>query len=242
MDFGLGTYSLSLAAGMLSTLSPCVLPLLPLLLGTAVAAHRLGPVALAGGLALSFAGIGLLLATFGVALDLDPGVFRSLAAVLLMIFGVLLLSERLQQGFATLTAGLSNVGNGLLLKMRVDGLPGQFLLGLLLGLVWTPCTGPTLGAVVTLASQGKDLAQVTLSLALFGIGAGLPLIALGLASRQAIGRMRGRLLKAGMFGKQALGGLLLAFGLLILSGADKLFEAWVLERAPAWLIGLTTAI
>lgn len=242
MDFGLGTYGLSLAAGTLSTLSPCVLPLVPILLSTAVAAHRLGPFALAGGLTLSFTGIGVFVASLGAALGLDQDMFRGIAAILLIAFGAVLLSPYLQQRFASATSGLSGAGHGLLAKMTLEGLAGQFVLGLLLGLVWSPCAGPTLGAAVTLASQGENLAQVTLLMALFGLGAGLPLIALGLMSRQAMARTRGKLLAAGHWGKRTLGGVMLALGALIVSGADKLFEAWVLRAAPEWLVGLTTSI
>lgn len=242
MDFGLGTYGLSLAAGTLSTLSPCVLPLVPILLATAVAAHRLGPYALAAGLTLSFTLVGVFVASLGAALGLDPALFRSIAAVLLIAFGAVLLSTRLQQGFALAASGWSGTGHGLLAKLSLDGLPGQFVLGLLLGLVWSPCVGPTLGAAVTLASQGQSLAQVTAVMALFGLGAGLPLVVLGLVSRQAMTRIRGRLLAAGKAGKQALGVLMLALGGLIITGLDKLFEAWILNTAPEWLVVLTTSI
>ena len=64
-----------------------------------------------------------------------------------------------------------------------SGLAGQFAVGLLLGAVWSPCVGPTLGAASLLASQGKDLPQVALTMVVFGIGAAVPLILLGLLSR-----------------------------------------------------------
>ncbi len=242
MEFGLGSYGVALAAGGLSTLSPCVLPLLPILLATAVAAHRLGPYALAGGLALSFAVVGVFIASLGVALGLDQGVFRQAAAGLLIAFGVVLLSSRLQEKFAMAASGLSGAGHNLLTRFTLDGLAGQFVLGLLLGLVWSPCVGPTLGAAVTLASQGQSLGQVALLMTLFGIGAGLPLVALGLVSRTAMNKLRSRLLAVGKFGKQALGGVMLGLGLLILSGADKAFEAWALQAAPEWLVRLTTSL
>ena len=159
-----------------------------------------------------------------------------------MVFGAVLLSARLQQRFAVATSGLSGVGHGVLARVSLDGLSGQFVLGLLLGLVWSPCVGPTLGAAVTLASQGQSLAQVSLLMALFGLGAGLPLVALGLVSGQAMQRLRGRLLALGRVGKQALGGTMLALGLAVLTGADKAFEAWALQSAPAWLVSLTTSI
>jgi cytochrome c-type biogenesis protein len=235
---------LSFAAGSLSTLSPCVLPIIPILLATAVGAHRLGPLALAAGLALSFTLLGVVLASAGSILGLDGYVLRQAGAVLLVAFGLILLSARLQQRFAGsgVAAGLSGAGNRLLEKLRVDGLAGQFLLGLVLGIAWSPCVGPTLGAAISLASQGRDLAQVTLAMALFGIGAALPLVALGFASRQGIARLRGRLLATGQAGKAVLGALMLAIGVLVLSGADKHFEAWTLDHSPPWLARLTTAI
>ncbi len=242
MEFGLGTYGLSVAAGSLSTLSPCVLPLVPILLGSAVMAHRFGAFALAAGLALSFTSVGIFFASLGVSLGLDQEVLRNIAAAMLLMFGVILLSSYLQERFAGATSSLSGVGQTLLSKVTLNGLAGQFILGLLLGVVWSPCVGPTLGAAIGLASQGQNLAQVSVVMALFGIGAGLPLVVLGLLSRQAMAKMRGSLMTAGKYGKQILGGVMLVLGILILTGADKAFETWVLDVAPQWLVTLTTAI
>lgn len=242
MEFGLGSYGLSFAAGGLSTLSPCVLPILPVILATAVAAHRLGPMALAAGLTLSFTVVGVFLASVGVGLGLDETIFRTVAAVLLVAFGIVLLSSQLQTKFAVATSGLSGAGQSLLSKVSLDSLPGQFVLGLLLGIVWSPCVGPTLGATVTLASQGQSLGQVSLMMLAFGIGASMPLMALGMLSREAMVKVRGKMLSAGKVGKQALGGIMLLFGGMILTGIDKIFEAWVLQTAPEWLVNLTTSI
>src|SRR5262245_51840475 len=88
--------ALALLAGLLSTLSPCVLPLVPIVIATALGEHRLGPVALAAVLALSFVVIGLFIATVGFAAGLDTEVFRSIAAVLLILVGAVLLMPRLQ--------------------------------------------------------------------------------------------------------------------------------------------------
>src|SRR5260370_37022295 len=79
---------LALVAGLFSILSPCVLPLVPILLGTAVAEHKLGPAALAAGLALSFTAIGMFVATIGYSIGLDGEIFPSVAAVLLGLVGV----------------------------------------------------------------------------------------------------------------------------------------------------------
>src|SRR5258707_12376934 len=132
MTFAAGTYGLGLVAGALSTLSPCVLPLVPVLIASAVNAHRWGAAALGAGLALSFAIIGIFLATVGASLGLDPDTFRTAGAVILTIFGVILLVPKLQAMFASATGALSNSGNELLSPGPVEGTTGQFTHALLL--------------------------------------------------------------------------------------------------------------
>ena len=240
MDFGPGTYFLGYLAGALSTLSPCVLPLLPILIATAVAQHRHGPLALAAGLMLSFAAVGLFVATLGASIGLDPGVLRQGAALLLMAFGVLLLSASLQRRFAEVASRFSVSGEGLLSHISTTGWLGQFSVGLVLGIVWSPCVGPTLGAASTLAAQGQHLSQIALLMLIFGLGAGTPLVLVGTLSREAMARVRGRLLSAGQRGKWLLGLVMLLMGLFILTGWDKAFEAWAVEHSPDWLTQLTT--
>jgi cytochrome c-type biogenesis protein len=240
MDFGPGTFLLGYLAGALSTLSPCVLPLLPILITTALAQHRFGPLALAGGLTLSFAVVGLFVATLGASLGLDPALLRQGAALLLVGFGIVLLVPTLQVRFAMATAGLGASGDGVLARLSGNGWAGQFMVGLVLGLVWSPCVGPTLGAATTLAAQGSHLGQIALLMLLFGLGAGTPLLLIGTLSREAMLRMRGKLAATGRRGKWLLGGVLVLMGLLILTGRDKGFETWALDHSPQWLSELTT--
>lgn len=235
-----GDSFLAFLAGILSTLSPCVLPILPLVLGAAASQHRLGPVALAAGLALSFVSIGLFVATIGFSIGLDAGVFRAGAAVLLMAVGLVLVVPAFQARLAVAAGPVSGWAQQRFGGVSATGLQGQFMVGLLLGAVWSPCVGPTLGAASVLAAQGRDLGQVALVMAAFGLGAALPLLLLGLLSREALMRWRDRLLKVGQSGKSLLGGLLLAVGLLILTGLDKRIETVLVEASPAWLTQLTT--
>jgi cytochrome c biogenesis protein CcdA len=235
-----GSIAFALIAGVLSTLSPCVLPLLPIVLGAAVSEHRLGPAALAAGLALSFVAIGLFVATVGYGIGLDAGMFRILAALLLITAGAILLVPQLQTQFAAVAAPVSGWAEGRFGGIDTSGLKGQFALGLLLGAVWSPCVGPTLGAASVLASQGKNLGEVATIMTAFGIGAAVPLLLLGLLSREALLRWRGRLLEAGRGGKMVLGAVLLAIGILIVSGLDKRLETALVEASPAWLTELTT--
>ena len=237
---GTGTLGLALLAGMLSVLSPCVLPLLPIVMGTAASEHRLGPIALAVGLATSFVAIGLFVATIGFSLGLDTGVFRAVSAILLIGMGVLLLVPRLQAQFAMAASPVSNWVGGHFDGFTATSLASQFGLGLLLGAVWSSCVGPTLGAASILAAKGENLAQVALTMLAFGIGAALPLMLLGLVSREAMTRWRGRLMDAGRGGKMLLGGLLVVVGLFVATGLDKRLETVLVDASPAWLTELTT--
>jgi cytochrome c-type biogenesis protein len=234
------TLGLALLAGALSVLSPCVLPLLPIVLGTAASAHRLGPLALAIGLALSFTVIGLFVATVGFAMGLDTGVFRTISAILLIGVGLVLLVPKLQEQFALAAAPVSNWAGSYTDNYTPGGLAGQFGLGLLLGAVWSPCVGPTLGAASVLAAKGEDLRQGALTMLAFGIGAALPLMLLGFVSREAMMRWRGRMMETGKVGKTLLGLLLVAVGLLVATNLDKRLETVLVDASPEWLTQLTT--
>lgn len=236
----LATLMFALAAGVLSTLSPCVLPLLPIVLGTAASQHRLGPLALASGLASSFVVIGLSVATIGFSIGLDAGVFRLFAAVVMIAIGVVLMVPQFQERVAVAAGPIGSWAGNRLGSSEGNGLSGQFLVGVLLGAVWSPCVGPTLGAASVLAAQGRDLAQVAVTMLIFGIGAALPLLVLGMLSREAMLRLRNRILDAGGAVKSALGLVLVLVGVAVVSGLDKAIEAQLVAWSPEWLTVLTT--
>jgi cytochrome c-type biogenesis protein len=235
------TLALAFAAGLLSILSPCVLPLVPIVVGAAVAAHPLGALALAVGLALSFTGLGLLLALAGFGLDIDPGAFRLVAAVIMVALGAILLVPSWQARLAAAGGPLSAWADSSFSGFASSGLAGQLAIGLLLGAVWSPCVGPTLGAASLLASQGQDLLRVALTMAVFGIGAALPLVLLGLMSRATLLRVRSSLMSAGKAGKGLLGAAFVVIGVAIVSGTDKRLEAVLVDASPQWLTDLTTS-
>ena len=214
--------------------------MLPLVLGAAVAADRFGAMALAAGLALSFASLGLVIAVFGFALGIDAGFFRAIAAAIMIGLGVILLVPRLQSQLAALGGPFSNWADGHMGGVSRHGIIGQFALGIILGAVWSPCVGPTLGAASLLASQARDLPRVALTMFVFGIGAALPLVLLGFVSTTALVRMRARMLTVGQFGKAMVGVLFIFVGAAVVTGIDKRFEAILVDSSPAWLTDLTT--
>ena len=232
--------ALALLAGLLSILSPCVLPLIPIVIGAATGEHRFGPAALAAGLAVSFVAIGLFVATIGFSIGLDLDAFRMVAAVLLIAMGGVLLVPRLQAQVASAAGPVGNWMQAQAVDVPGRGLGKQFTIGVLLGAVWSPCVGPTLGAASLLAARAESLGFVALTMFAFGIGAALPLLLIGMMSREALARWRGRLLAAGSGGKAVMGLVLAATGLLILTGLDKRLETILVEASPAWLTELTT--
>ena len=234
------TLGLAFLAGVLTILSPCVLPLVPLALGAAASEHRMGRIALVGGLTLSFVAIGLFVATVGFAIGLDADVFRAVAATLMIAVGAVLLLPAAQARFATAAGPVGNWAGERLDAVSRAGLGGQFVVGLLLGAVWSPCVGPTLGAASVLAAQGKDLGVVAATMVAFGVGAATPLLLLGVLSREALMRWRSRMMAGGRMAKMALGALFVVIGVAVLAGIDKKVEAGLVDASPAWLTNLTT--
>jgi cytochrome c-type biogenesis protein len=237
----MGGVVLSFAAGALSVLSPCVLPLLPIVVASALQRCRHGPLVLGAGLVLASASVGLFFASLGFTLDVDRDVARAAAATLMLAAGAVLLLPRLQAAFYGLAAPLAARADRLAGRLPA-GLVGQFALGALLGVVWTPCTGPTLAAAVTLAAQMESLPHAATVMLGFGVGAVVPILALAYGARRALFGHRAQLAALAAVGRTLLAVVLLFVGALALTGGDKVFEAWMLERMPEWLVDLTTRI
>lgn len=230
---GLVALALAFVAGLLTALSPCVLPLLPLVMGSA-ARNRYGPTALAAGFVTTFTVIGVLLASVGTALGLSDTIVRSISAALLVAAGGVMISHRLQDATGRWLSPLASASAKL--SARADqGLGAQFFIGALLGGVWSPCVGPTLGAALGLATRSETLARAAAIMAAFGLGSATFLLAAGYASRAVMGQ-RLRLLQVGESGRLVFGIVLLLVGASVASGVDKLIESAVLARLPQWWV------
>jgi cytochrome c biogenesis protein CcdA len=238
-ELSAATLGLAGLAGLLTTLSPCVLPILPMVAASATGRSRWGLPAMAAGLALAFTVIGVSLASSGQLLGLDERTLRTVAGALMVVIGIALLSTWLQDRVAGVFSRVGSAGGNALARIQSEHPAAQFGVGALLGVAWSPCVGPTLGAAIALASTGKGSADAAVVMTIFSLAAVTPLIAAGLLSRSAFARVRERLLSAGSFGKKLMGVSLLLIGLLVLSGFDKVLEAWLLDVGPAWLSDLT---
>ena len=236
----LGHVGLSLAAGSLTTLSPCVFPILPLVLGGAVQGKRLAPLAMGSGMAISFALIGLLIGALGPALGIDSDNVRIFGALLLIVFGLVMLIPLLNRRFAEWMLPIASSANAVSTHLDGGSLGGAFLLGGVLGLVWSPCTGPLLASALTLVASEGGASRGALMLGLFGIGAALPLVAVAYASRSGFARARGWVLARIDSIRKVFGVVILLTGVAILTGGDKWIEARVLDLLPDGWISATT--
>jgi cytochrome c-type biogenesis protein len=236
---GLG---LSVVAGGLTTLSPCVFPLLPLVLGGALQSNRAAPLAMGAGMTLSFAAIGVVFGVLGDFLDISPDGVRTGAAIMLVAFCLTMLVPWLNKHFTNLISPLASSAHQSSSSLDTGSLRGAFLMGGLLGLIWSPCSGPLLGSALTLVASEGGAARGALVLGLFGFGAALPLVAAAYLSRTGFGRVRNWVVSHGDQSKKVFGSLLLLVGLLILTGTDRWLETQVNQHLPnAWL-ELTTRL
>lgn len=227
-------FFLAVAAGFLTILAPCILPVLPILLGTAGGRSKWRPLMIVAGFVAAFAVIGAALATAGTFLGISNDALRTVAGVVLLLFGLALLFE---EAWAKLAAKIEPALTGLGLRLsgdaarKTDAASG-LLVGLSLGLVWAPCAGPILGTILTLAANTKDFLTTLLLMFAYAFGAGLPMLGIAYGSH----RVQERLKAAGSAWKtlnRVLGALVILTSLAILTGYDRIAVAWLLTYLPA---------
>jgi len=233
---------LSLAAGGLTTLSPCVFPLLPLVLGGALQGNRFAPVAMGAGMIASFAAIGMLLGALGPALGIDAYTVRTAGAAMLIAFALVMLVPALGERFTRWMLPIASTANAASAKLDGGSVVGALLLGGVLGLVWSPCSGPLLGSALTLVASEGGVARGGLVLGIFGLGAAIPLVAVAYASRRGFVAVRDWVMARIERVRHVFAVLLGAMGVAILTGGDKWLEARVLQWLPDAWVNLTVGI
>jgi cytochrome c biogenesis protein CcdA len=226
-------------AGLLTLINPCVLPVLPIVLASALQVSRAGPLVLAAGMGLSFVLLGVALASLGPAFGLWPEDVARIGAAVMILFGTVLLIPRLSGAFATSTAGFAARAD-----RRIDGidrgaLPGQFLGGALLGAVWVPCVGPTLGGAIALAAAGEQLAWSAAIMTAFALGIGTVIVALAYGAQSAIRARRDRLRALATHARPAMGAIFLLTGLVLVFELHRPLEVWLIQTLPIWLQDLS---
>lgn len=226
-------------AGLLTLINPCVLPVLPIVLAGSLSAGRGGPLALAAGLGAGFVGVGMAVLAVGPAIGLDAERVSQIGAAMMVAFGMVLLVPRAAEAVELAAAGVAARADARAATVDGGSLRGQLLAGLLLGAVWSPCIGPTLGGAIALASQGRDLGLATAVMAAFALGVGTVVLALGYGTRAALARRSAALRRLAPAARPLLGIALVLVGVGLLTGIQHRAEAWLIQTLPAWLIDLS---
>lgn len=227
-------------AGLATLLNPCVLPLLPIVAASALQDMRYGPLFLAAGLGAASTLVGFLLTVFGTVIGLDQGALTQIGAVLLIIFGTMMLLPARLSPFVAIT-GVAARAQGL--SMRLAGSPAaNFAAGAALGVAWSPCIGPTMGAAIALAATGQDLAWAGAIMTAYGLGIASLMIALAYGGRAVVMRRKGRLQSMAPMALRLFAVTAIGLGLMLFTHAHIALEIWLIGIMPDWLLALSTSL
>ncbi|NJM47500.1 MAG: cytochrome c biogenesis protein CcdA [Alkalinema sp. RU_4_3] len=220
---------LAFLGGVVTVFSPCILPVLPILVGRSLSAHRMGPVVLVAGLIAGFAIFGSLLGVTGTWLAGLVGLLRSVSIGLLLGMGLLLLFPQLGYRLFSYLPIQRWVK-----PVEGSGLWAEFVIGAQLGLLWTPCAGPVLGSILLL-SINQRIGEAFLLLLIYGFGAGLPMLLLAYGGRGVSRRFLS--LRAGTVRlTQVGGGLIVVTAIAILLGWDLQVQLFLAPLFPRQML------
>lgn len=229
-------------AGLLTLINPCVLPVLPIVLASSLHRDRRAPLALAAGMSLSFVVLGLGVTALGPALGLNADSVARTAALMMVAFGLVMVVPAFSQRFSLATAGLAARADAQIDHTNDAGLGGQFLSGALLGAVWSPCIGPTLGAAIALASTGESLGRAGAIMLAFAVGVSTLILTLAYGAQSAIRRRQTALRVLADRARPIMGVVFILVGTALWFGLNHIVDAWLIETLPTWLIDFSVIL
>ncbi|MDQ3008162.1 MAG: cytochrome c biogenesis protein DipZ [bacterium] len=226
-------------AGIVTVLSPCILPILPLILSSSVKTEKGRSLGIVLGFITSFTFFTLFLSTLVRVLDIDPSILRTVAMVMIAILGLSLLLPNLQLQIEQFVARhLSFAARFQQTQSKKKGLLGGFLVGISLGLLWTPCVGPILAAVITLAaSSSVTLGSVLITLA-YSLGTAIPMFAIIYSGQRLLSAVPWLAQRATRI-QQVFGVVMILLAVALFFNYDRQFQTWVLTKYPQYGAGLT---
>lgn len=228
---------LALLAGMLTVAAPCVLPMLPVILGASVGqTSRWRPAFIALGFALAFTWVAVLLGSLSQLAGLSADALRDAAIAMLLLFGVLMLWPRPVEWLSVRLNGVLNRASAVGDRAG-SGHWGGLVLGSTLGVVWTPCAGPVLGSILTLVATTPDTGRAALLLACYSAGAALPMLAIAYGGQVATARVR-QLARHTHRMQRGFGVLVILVAVAMYFQYDTLATVWLANLYPQARAGL----
>ena len=214
---------IAFGAGVLSVLSPCVLPLLPAIMAYSSERGKLRPLAIVIGLCISFTAMGVIFSAFGSAVYAYRGYMETIAEITIIALGIVMLFDL--PVFDRLSALAPQLTSR---STQGAGLFGGLLLGLSLGIVWIPCIGPLIGSVLMTVIPAGDILYGGTVLFIYSLGLAIPMLGIAYATSALTGQVRG-LSRHSMLIRRIAGGVLILVGLGMVLGVYNLFWGWVVD-------------
>ncbi len=229
-------------AGVVTIMKPCCLPLVPVIFSGS-GGHRLRPLAIVSGLTVSFTTMGVLVSAFGATFGAYTDYLRNIAILFIISMGLVLFDEDVNMEFmkisGSITQGLRGIGffNKFSSKMPEGSLMGGFFLGMSLGVLWIPCVGPILGAVLALVASVGNTTYGAWMLFVYSIGMSLPMLTIAYYGKKVTNRYKW-FSRNGELLKKLSGLVLIVIGIMLLFGVDKLMIKWLSPYFPTTFYGI----
>lgn len=202
METGIASLFLAVVAGLASVLSPCVLPVIPVIAAGAERKDRLRPLLVVLGLSITFMLMGVISSLFGALLVGKTRLIEQVGAVIIVLMGLVVIFD---MGLFKRLYRLSNI------QVNGEGRFGGLVLGMALGIVWVPCVGPMLSSILVMVGTAGELATGLTLLGFYSLGFAIPMLLIAYSSfmvQRKFNRVTGH---EGF--RYVTGGVLVAFGL-----------------------------
>jgi cytochrome c biogenesis protein CcdA len=226
------SFPFAFLAGFITVSSPCIIPILPIVLGSALKRNRLYPLFMVLGLAFTFSLLGVIFGSLGGFIGIGKRTLETTAIVLLFVMGLVIVIKPLNAIFSQWTG-----------KLLVVGVPAAgpsespfqaFAVGSTLGFVWAPCTGPVLASILALAAASKSVTTSFLLLLTYAVGAGIPMLLIAYGGQKALtGRKFIQQYSDAI--KLMFGWILIGTAVLLYFGIFKKFEAFLVPYLPSYI-------
>jgi cytochrome c biogenesis protein CcdA/thiol-disulfide isomerase/thioredoxin len=228
----------SLLSGLVTVLSPCVLPVLPIVLSSSASQGKKRPLGVITGLIIIFSIFTLAISQIVKLLGLSAQTLRYIAIAVVGLLGLSMIIPKFNQWIEKALSFIPNMtGNGH--KEGSGFLPG-FITGLSLGLVWAPCAGPILASVTALAATSQVSFAAVIVVVSYAIGSGIPLLAIAYGGRSIIQKVPFLSKNLGKVQK-VFGVIMIITAVLIAMNIDVLVTTWLTQRLPeGWSAALTS--